>query len=327
MKRREFIAGIGSTAAWPMVARAQQRGMTIIGYLGDQTLETRRDRVSAFHRGLTETGYVDGRDLMIEYRWAEGNYDRLPALATELVRRQVSVIAALGSIGQANAAKAASQTIPIVFSIGGDPVEMGLVGSLNRPGGNITGVTSLTNEVILKRLELLHELVPAANLIALFVNPTSLIQTESETRLAQLAARRLGLRMLVLNVTSESELNGAFITLVQQGAGGLLISGDPLFVARRDHIVALAATYAVPTIYHYREVIEIGGLISYGGDVLEAFGKAGVYTGRILNGERPADLPVQQVTKIELVLNMRTAKSLGITFPLNLLGRADEVIE
>jgi putative ABC transport system substrate-binding protein len=327
VKRRQFIAGLGSAAAWPATLRAQQPAIPVIGFLGDQTLETRRDRVDAFDRGLAEAGYVEGRNLTIEYRWAEGHYDRLVVLAGELVRRQVSVIVALGSTGQVIAAKAATRTIPIVFTVGGDPVEFGLVASISRPNENVTGIAVLVNELIPKRVELLHELLPAVNLIALLVNPTSPVQSEDEARRAQLATGALGMRLLVLNATHQSEFEGAFMTLVQQGAGALLMSGDPLFSAQREHIVALAVRYSVPTIYHYREVIETGGLLSYGGDVLDAWRQAGIYTGRILKGQKPADLPVQLSAKVELVINMKTAKALGLTIPLTLLGRADEVIE
>jgi putative ABC transport system substrate-binding protein len=325
--RRDFITLLGSAAAWPLAARAQQQALPVIGYLGDQTLESRRDRVSAFHRGLADIGYVEGRNVTIEYRWAEGHNERLGALADELVRRQVAVIAAPGSLEQALAAKAATQTIPIVFVIGGDPVKSGLVASLARPGANITGTTALSTETISKRLEVLHELLPAAALIALLVDPTNPLFTEIETREAQLQARALGLRLLVLNAAHQDEFPGAFNSLVQQGAGALLVSSETLFTAQRERIVALAARHAVPAIFHYREVVETGGLISYGGNVLEVWRQAGVYTGRILRGEKPADLPVQQATKIELVINLKTAKALGLTVPLPLLARADEVIE
>jgi putative ABC transport system substrate-binding protein len=326
MKRREFITFLGGAAAWPIAVRAQQ-AMPVIGYLGDQTLESRRDRVTAFYQGLAEIGYVEGRNVAIEYRWAEGHSDRYPALAADLVRRQVSVIAAPGSLQQALAAKSATKTIPIVFVIGGDPVELGLVTSLARPEANITGTTALVSDLTAKRIEVLRELVPAVKLIALLVNPTSTLATETDTRSAERAVRGLGLRLLVLNASHQDEFAGAFATLVQQGAGALMLTGDPLFTAQREAIVALAALHAVPTIYHYREVVETGGLISYGGNVLDVWRQAGVYVGRLLKGEKPADLPVQQATKVELVIDLKTANALGLTVPPSLLIRADEVIE
>jgi len=327
MRRREFIAGLGSAAAWPLVGQAQQRPIPVIGFLGDQTLETRRDRVESFLRGLAEAGFTPGNNAVIEYLWAEGHYDRLPGLAEELVRRQVSVIAAPGSTGQAYAAIAATTTIPIVFAIGADPVEMGLVGNIARPGKNITGVTALVHEVIPKRVQLLRELVPDAKMIAMLVNPTSPSQTEAEARQARFAVGALGLHLLILNATHQRDFEQAFVTLLREGAKALVISDDPLFTAYRQQLIVLAARYGVPTIYHFRDAVEAGGLISYGGDALEAWREAGTYTGRILKGEKPADLPVQLATKVELAINLKTAEALGLTVPIALLTRADRVIE
>jgi putative ABC transport system substrate-binding protein len=325
MKRREFITLLGGAAvAWPRVARAQQR-MPVIGYLLSDLLEPERQFVAAFHRGLAETGYVEGRNVAIEYRSAESRNDRLPALAAELVRRQVAVIATSSTPG-ALAAKAATQTIPIVFGIGSDPVEIGLVASLNRPGGNLTGVSQLNVDIAAKRLEMLHELVPAATQIAVLVNPTN-PAGEALLREAQVAARALGVRLSVLNASSESEIDGAFATLVGQRADALLVSGDNLFTTHRDRIIALAARHAVPAIYQFREFAAAGGLMSYGASVTDAYRLLGVYTGQILKGEKPADLPVQQATKIEMIINLKTAKALGLTMPTSTLLRADEVIE
>jgi putative ABC transport system substrate-binding protein len=327
MKRRQFITLVGGAAAWPVAARAQQAAMPVIGYLGGETFESSRDRIGAFHRGLSDTGYVEGRNLAIEYRWAEYHYDRLPALAAELVRRQAAVIAVGGSAPGALALKAATRTIPIVFLIGPDPIELGLVASLNRPGGNLTGVTTVNVEVIAKRLELLHALVPAASSIGLLVNPTNVAATEPETRELQAAAAVLGLHLLVLNASSPSEVEKAFATLVQQRAGALLVSGESFFTTQRDQIVALAARYAAPAIYSGRQYADAGGLMSYGTDGAEPWRLLGSYAGRILKGDKPADLPVQRSTKVELVINLKTAKALGLTVPLALLTRADEVIE
>jgi putative ABC transport system substrate-binding protein len=328
MKRREFITLIGgAAAAWPLTARAQQPAMPVIGYLGSASLETERASVAAFHRGLAETGYVEGRNVAIEYRWAEGRNDRLPALAAQLVRLQVAVIAAPGATQSAVVAKATTQTIPIVFELGVDPVEIGLVASLNRPGGNLTGVAELNVEIAAKRLQVLHELVPAATSIAFLGNPTNPVVAETQAKALQVAARTLGLHLVILNASDQSEFEGAFTTLVQQRAGALLLTGDALFTSHREQLMALAARYAVPAIYQWREFPAAGGLMSYGTNRIDGFRQVGVYTGRILKGEKPADLPVQQATKIELVINMKTANALGLTVPLTLLGRADEVIE
>jgi putative ABC transport system substrate-binding protein len=321
-----LIAALGgATVAWPLAARAQQPTMPVIGYLGPGALESARPFRAAFLDGLVETGYVEGRNVAIEYRWAEDQYDRLPELAGELVRRQVAVIVTAGATPTALAAKAWTETIPIVFVLGSDPVQFGLVNSLGRPGGNVTGVTVLDVELIAKGFELLHELVPAATTIGVLVNPNNLT-IEAQTRGAKIAARILGVHLLVLNASSQSEIEMAFTTLVEQRAGALLVSGEPLFFGTaRDQLVALAARHAVPTIYQYMTAAD--GLMSYGSRLADAFHIAGVYSGRILRGEKPADLPVQQSTRVELAINLKTAKTLGLTIPTSLLARADEVIE
>jgi putative ABC transport system substrate-binding protein len=327
MRRREFITLLGgAAAAWPLAARAQQPAMPVIGYLSSDSRDGRPELFAAFHRGLAEIGYVEGHNVAIDSRWADGRYDTQPVLAADLVRGQVGVIAATGT-ASALAAKAATQTIPIVFVVGADPISLGLVASLNRPGGNLTGVSVLSAEVSAKRLELLRELLPAATLIALLVNPSNRALAEAQTKELQAAAGVLGVRLLILNAGSPSEIDTAFATLVLERAGALLVSDDPVFNAQRVQLAVLAARYVVPTIYQFRESTLAGGLMSYGGSLTDGHRQVGVYIGRILNGEMPADLPVQQVTKIELILNLKTAKALGLTFPLPLLGRADEVIE
>jgi putative ABC transport system substrate-binding protein len=280
----------------------------------------------AFREGLNDTGYVEGRNVMIEYRWAEGRNDRLPALAAELVRLPVNVIVILGSTQASIAAKAATTMIPIVFATGGDPVQLGLVASLNRPGGNLTGVTILTVAVTAKRLELLHELVPTATIIAALVNPTTVL-AEPETRDLQAAARTLGLTLHVLHASSEQEIDTAFMTLVQLRAGGVLFGPDPYFNSRSEQLAVLALRYAIPAIYEFREFVLSGGLASLGPTVADTYRPLGVYAGRILKGEKAADLPVQQATKVELYINLKTAKALGINIPNSIIGRADEVIE
>jgi putative tryptophan/tyrosine transport system substrate-binding protein len=323
--RREFIALVGGAgAAWPLAARGQTK-MPVIGVLATRGPADEPDLLAAFHQGLKDTGYVEGQNTAIEYRFAEGQYERLAALAADLVRRQVTVIAALGTPA-APAAKVATETIPIVFTVGVDPVEAGLVTSLNRPGGNITGVTGLGVELSPKRLELLHELLPSATVVAALMNPaTTAAGTQSKD--LQASARGLGLHLHLLGASTESDFEASFAKLVQLRAGGLVVSNDPFFVSRSDQLAALALRHAVPTIFEFRAFVAAGGLMSYGSNLTDLYRLAGVYTGRVLKGEKPADLPVQQSTKVELILNLKTAKALGITFPLTLLGRADEVIE
>jgi putative ABC transport system substrate-binding protein len=299
----------------------------VIGYLDSGSLETNRERLASVHRGLSETGYVEGRNLAIEYRWAEFHYDRLPALADDLVRRQVAVIVAVGNTPSALAAKAATKSIPIVFAVGGDPVDTGLVASLNRPGGNLTGMALLISTVAAKRLELLRQLAPTATLIAFLVNPTDLVGAEVQTNALQVAAHILGVRLLILNASDPSEFEAAFATLVSERAGGLLVAGDAMFNINSNQIVALAARHRVPAIYARREAAAVGGLIAYGTDFPGAWRVSGTYVGRILNGEKPADLPVQLVTKMQLAINMKAAKALGLTIPETLLATADEVIQ
>jgi putative ABC transport system substrate-binding protein len=326
MRRREFITLLSSAAAAiPLAARAQQPAMPVIGFLNGASAWEYEPQTAAFRRGLNEVGYVEGRNVQVEYRWAEGHYERLPILAADLARRQPAVIAA-GTIPAVLAAKAAITTTPIVFLIGADPVELGFVASLNRPGGNLTGVTSLAAELGPKRVELLHELVPTATTIAALVNPAN-PNTEAASRDLQAAARTLGLQLHVLNASSEGDFDAAFATLVQLRAGGLVILSEAFFNTKSEQLAALSVRHAVPTIYQYREFTAAGGLMSYGGSITDSYRTAGIYAGRILKGEKPADLPVQRSTKVELFINLKSAKALGITFPLSLLGRADEVIE
>jgi putative tryptophan/tyrosine transport system substrate-binding protein len=327
MRRREFIAGLGGAAAWPVAARAQQSALPMIGFLSAGSRDGSAHFVEAFRRGLSETGHVEGRNVTIEYRWADGQYVRLPELAADLVRRRVTVIAAPGNTAGALAAKAATTTIPIVFAMGINPVAAGLVHALNQPGGNVTGVNTLNVELGPKRLELLHEVVPTATIVALLVNPTNPGNAEVLLRDAQATASALGLQVHVLNAKTEGEMEAAFAALLQLQAGALVIGPDQFFNSRIEQIAALAVHHAVPAVYEGREFAAAGGLMSYGQSILDSYQLAGVYTGRILNGEKPADLPVQQSTKVDLYINLKSAKALGITFPLSLLGRADEVIE
>jgi putative ABC transport system substrate-binding protein len=324
--RRKFITLLGGAAVWPVAARAQQPAMPVIGFLRSTSLANATKLVAGFRRGLQETGYVEGQNVGIEFRSAEDHPDRLPALAAELVRRQVAVLVAPNT-QTALAVKAATQTIPIVFQAGTDPVEIGLVASLNRPGGNLTGVSNLGTAIVAKRLEFLRELTMAATSIAFLANPANPALADSETSELHTAAHALGVQLLVLPASDQSEIEAAFATLIQQRISALLISADPLFINKSDQLVALAARHAVITIFPYRESTEAGGLMSYGANLPEQYRQLGVYVGRILKGEKPAELPVQQSTKVELVINLKTAKSLGITVPLALLTRADEVIE
>jgi putative tryptophan/tyrosine transport system substrate-binding protein len=312
-------------AGWPLIARAQQPTMPVIGFLGPGSAESDAYRVAAFRHGLNASGYVEGQNLTVEYRWGEGHYDRLPALAADLVRRQVTVIAAT-STPAALAARAATTTIPIVFEVASDPVKLGLVASLNRPGGNITGVTQMAEEIAPKRLELLHELLPAARVIALLVNPTDPPLAEPQTRAALSAAQALGLEVHVLNASSEPDFEQSS-QLIRLRASGLVIGGDAFFTSHSKQLAALAIHHAVPAVYQWREFAAAGGLMSYGSNIIDTHRLAGALAGRILKGDKPADLPVQQATKVELYINLKTAKALGITFPLTLLGRADEVFE
>ena len=326
MRRRDFITVLGGAAIWPLAARAQQPALPIIGYLGPGSAETDALRVTGVRQGLNETGYVEGQNLTIDYRWAEDHHDRLPALAADLVRHQVAVIVAT-STPAALAAKAATTTIPIVFETASDPVKLGFVASLSRPGGNVTGVTQLGEEVLPKRLELLHELLPKVRVMALLVNPTDSALAEDQARVSLSAANTLGIELHVLNASTERDFDAVFANLIQLRAGGLVIGGDALFTGHDDELAALTVHHAVPAIYQRREFAAAGGLMSYGSNIADTHRLVGIYTGRILKGEKPADLPVQQATKVELFLNLKTAKALGLTVPLSLLGRADEVIE
>ena len=327
MRRREFIkAATASAVAWPLAARAQQSARPVLGFVNVASAKNFTRPLSAFLKGLGETGYVDGQNVAIEYRWAEGKNDRLPSFVADLIERKVKVIAAT-STPAAIVAKAATTTIPIVFTTADDPVRLGLVTSLNRPGGNVTGATQATVEVAPKQLQLLHELVPTANVMALLVNPASPTLADSSTRALQAAARTLGLNLHVLNASTEGEFDGVFAKLIQLRAGGLVIGSDPFFTSRTEQLAALAVHHAVPAVYHWREFAVAGGLVSYGAAVTDVYRLAGNYAGRILKGDKPADLPVQQVTKVEMHINQKTAKALGLTVPQALLSRADDVIE
>ena len=328
MRRRDFIRAIaGSAVAWPLAARAQQPAMPVVGFLGSESPDVWAPRLRELRRGLSEVGFTEGQNLSIEYRWAQGRNERLPSMATELVRHQVRAIIAPGSTPAALAAQAATKTIPIVFEIASDPVELGLVTRLNQPGGNITGITTLNLEIGPKRLELLHSLIPAATVFGLLINPTNPRLAETNTKSIQSAGRTFGLEMRVLHASTEDELEAAFTELKQMKAGGLLIAADPFFSSHVKQLAALSIRHAVPSVYQFREFAVAGGLLSYGASFTEAFRVVGNYSGRILKGEKPADLPVQQATGVELIINQKTARALGITLPQALISRADEVIE
>jgi putative tryptophan/tyrosine transport system substrate-binding protein len=327
MKRREFITLLGAAAAWPLAARAQQPAMPVIGFLGGTSPEVYADRLRAFRQGLKEAGYVEGRNVEIEYLWAEGNNDRLPALAAELVRRQVALIVAAGGTPSALAAKAATATIPVLFGVAVDPVELGLVASLNRPGGNLTGLTNLNVEVGPKRVELLRELLPSATLIAVLVNPTNPTIGEPFVRDLEAAASTLRLNLHVLHASTERDFDTVFASLVQLRADALVISPDQFLTSRIEQLAQLTLLHRIPAISQLRQFTVAGGLASYGSSETEYYRPIGIYAGRILNGEKPADLPVQRSSKVELIINLKTASTLGLTIPLPLVGRADEVIE
>src|SRR5215207_5619696 len=326
MRRRDFNTLLGGAVAWMLPAHAQQRAMPVIGYLSPESPGPFASRVKAFREGLAETGYVEGRNVAIEFRWAEGQYNRLPALAADLVGRQVDVIAAPGGAPMALAAKSATTTIPIVFEMGGDPVALGVVDSLSRPGGNITGVSSLSVEVSRKRLEFMHELLPTAALFGVVVNPTS-PTADSQLKNLHTAAKTLGVQLHVLHASTEQEFDTAFTILPQLPAGGLVFSSDPYFANRSQQLAALAVRHAVPAITQSRDFPIAGGLMSYGGDFTQSHRHAGIYAGRILKGEKPSELPVQQVTKVEMFLNLKAAKALSVVVPPSLISGADVVIE
>lgn len=326
MRRRDLISLLGGAAAvWPLAAWAQQ-AIPVVGFLGSRSPGDSANLVAAFRAGLGESGFVEDRNVMIEFRWAEGHYDRLAPLAADLVSRQVAVLAAPGGIAAGLAAKAATTKIPIIFLTGTDPVQFGLVASLSRPGGNLTGVAILTNTLAPKQLELLHEVAPTVTLVAFLVNPKNPI-AESDTRDLHSAANTTRQQILVLHASNESEIENAFAALVQQRAGALLVQSDPFFNSRPRQIVALAARHAIPAIYQWRDFPAAGGLMSYGTVLADAYRQVGIYAGKILQGTRPSDLPVQQSVKVQLIINLTTAKALGLSFPLTVLGRADEVIE
>ncbi|MFL4999953.1 MAG: ABC transporter substrate-binding protein [Xanthobacteraceae bacterium] len=326
MKRRAFIAALGGAAAWPLAARAQQRSMPVVGFLSSAFPGRDAGRLQAFRQGLGETGFVEGQNVAIEYRWAEEQNDRLPALAADLVSRQVAVIATAGQVLGALAAKAATTTIPIVFLIGADPVALGLVASLKRPGGNVTGVTTLSVELEPKRLELLHGLIPKATSIGALINATN-PNAEIQRRDLAAAAGTLGLNIHIVNASSERDFDTVFARLAELQVGGLVIGTDGLFISRGEQLGALTARHSVPAIFQFRAFAAGGGLMSYGGSLADMYRQSGIYAGRILKGEKPGDLPVQQVTRVELIINLKTAKALDVTVPLALTGRADEVIE
>ena len=324
--RREFITLLGGAATWPLAARAQQAAIPVIGLLNGRSIDDAAYLVAALRQGLNEAGYVEGQNVAIEYRWADGHYDRMPAMAADLVRRQVALIAALGDPSPF-VAKAATATIPIVFLSGSDPVRRGMVVSLNRPGGNMTGVSVVTGVLVGKRMQLLREVVPTAAVFAMLVNPNN-PNAETDTQDAKEAAQTLGLQLRILNASNDRDFDAVFATLVQLRPSALIVGSDPFLNSRSEQqLVALAARHAVPAIYNYRESVKAGGLMSYGTSLVDGWRLAGVYASKILGGAKPADLPIQNAVKVELVINLNTVKTLGLTFPLPLLGRADEVIE
>jgi putative ABC transport system substrate-binding protein len=325
VKRRDIITLLGGAAAWPLAARAQQPAMPVIGFINSSSADGYAPHVRAFRQGLKQAGYVEGENIAIEYRWANGQYDRLPDLANDLVKRQVAVIAVTGTPANV-VTKSATTTIPVVFTAGSDPVQLGLVTSLNRPGGNITGVTQLTGEVAPKRVEVAHELVPGAKLIGLLVNPGN-PSAATLTKASQQAAIMLGLHLDVVHASTEAEVDDAFRTFAAKQVGAVVVVTDAFFNGVVQLLATLSMRHSLPTVYQYHPFIEAGGLISYGGSIADSYRLAGVYVGRILKGERPGDLPVQQSTTVELIINLKSAKALGLTVPLPLLGRADELIE
>jgi putative tryptophan/tyrosine transport system substrate-binding protein len=327
MRRRDFIAGIGGTATWPMAGRAQQQPLPVVGFVNMSSADASAGKAAAFREGLGETGYIDRQNVTVEYHWLEGQSDRLPPLMADLVRRRVAVIATPGTSEAALAAKAATATIPIVFGVGGDPVRFGLVASLARPGGNTTGINFFTQEVVAKRFGLLHELVPKALRVVVLINPTSVTNTESTLQALRDAARAFGLEIQVLNASTSAEIEAAFVTFGRERPDALYVASDGFFVSRRVQIATLTARDRIPAAYGERDHALVGGLMSYGADITDSFRQAGVYTGKILKGIKPADLPVVQSTKFELVINLATARALGLTVPETLLATADEVIQ
>ena len=327
LRRRQFLTLLGgAAAAWPLGARAQQAALPVVGFLGAPSAGPYERYVAAVHQGLKEVGYIEHQNVAMEYRWADGQYDRLPALAADLISRRAAVIVPIGGAPATVAAKAATSTIPIVFNLGADPIGLGLVTNLKRPGGNITGIAMMNLEIETKRLELLHELAPASTSVAVLLNPSN-AQAQTQEREAQAAAPVIGRKVLILKAATEREIESAFATLVREQAGALLVGADTFFNSQAILFVVLTARHAIPTIYPFKSSVDAGGLMSYGTSLLDAYRQTGVYAGRVLKGERPGDLPIVQPTKFELVINLKTARAVGIAIPPTLLARADEVIE